>query len=339
MTIKTKLKSTLGFVRVLIGLERYAQVRDISLYQPSFNSAGLKTRGVGLMIRAGQNVYVDPRFWEHYNQALNDGVPFGIWWFWQPDAPFQPQLDAFLLLYRSLPWKPPIVALDVEDIALSDGTHIFPASPADHTANLLGWLRGVEAATGNIPGIYTRQNYWDAWTIAGSGFDHFWLWVATWTKYSTNIIFPRDWAKTKSWLLWQYEGGDGRDADIPGPVDLDAYNGDPAKMAAWFAGEGSPPSPNPTPTPFEPYKVQVTSSFLTVCATPDPKAAGIAWLKQGDIVEIVEVSSNNWGRFDEGWISLYWTTTVIDAPPEPVDELTNVVNWAKTIGYDPTHTY
>ena len=327
MTIRTTLGAVTGTIRKLVGLENYPQVRDISYAQAGFNGAGLAKRGVALMIRMGQNDWIDSRFWEHYNNAIRNKVMFGVFWFFQPDAPFEPQLAAFLAVYNSLPWKPPVICLDVENISfwttydengmqIADADdrpmeiliNINPPSPAIHTQRLLGWLRGVEKATGHIPGIYTRQNYWDAWTIAGSGFNHFWLWVASWTNYSTNIFMPRDWSK---WTLWQSEGGTGRDIDIPGPVDQDSFNGNQEQEVAFFGGTDMPT------TPFEPFTVEVTSAWLTVTSGPGNTYPPVKWIPIGTQVLILE-QSGTWGRYEVGWISLAYTKIVeTTPPPEP----------------------
>jgi GH25 family lysozyme M1 (1,4-beta-N-acetylmuramidase) len=227
----------------------YPKVIDISLWNGTIDWAKLKVLGVGVIARIGQYNFEDTRFREHYANALKHGVPFGVYFFYQPNAAPQVQIDTFLKIYNSLSWKPKSIFLDVENIGYTepDGTkvNIMPPSPEIHSVWLATWLLAVEKATGVTPGIYTRQNYWDAWVRrSGSRFlyngtwydllnwNRFPLWIASWTNYSANIVMPKDWT---TWVVWQYEGGTGRQDGVVGPCDLNSYNGTQDDMIKYFA--------------------------------------------------------------------------------------------------------
>lgn len=312
------LRSAFGILRDLAGVETWPQIRDISYAQSGFNGPGLAARGVGLMIRMGQGIWLDSDFWDNYHEALASGVKFGIYWFFQPNMDYGPQVAAFLAIYNSLPWKPRVIALDVEDIN-TGSVIILPKSVAWHTHNVLSWLQAIELATGYTPGIYTRKNYWDLWTYRMAEWSHYWLWVASWTQYSTYIAMPADWS---AWKLWQYEGGTGRDPDIPGPVDLNNFNGTQAEQDLFF-GEGEI-----MPTePFEPYVVIPDKSkcvYLAACTAPTAGAPQVYWwtAAREERITILEVSANNWGRCDQGWVSLFYTVKIEEAPLDWAHALT-----------------
>jgi len=209
-----------------------APICDISYCQSQgIDWAKLAKLRVGVIARAGQAVYEDELFRSHYAGAMGAGVPFGMYWFYQPNLAAGGQVSAFLQIYNSLPTRPRVIALDCENITYT-GVDIWPPSVEQHTSWIGSWLAQVQAATGFTPGIYTRKNYWDAWIKRSSIWATYWLWVASWTQYSgASPLIPADWS---AWKVWQYQGGTGRQDGITGPVDLNYYNGTTEEMYSWF---------------------------------------------------------------------------------------------------------
>ena len=330
---KTILRRAFGFWLDITSQEQWPQIRDISYCQSGFNGKNLASRGVALIIRMGQGIWLDAEFWDNYNSARDSGVSFGIYWFLQPNMAFGPQLEAFLSIYNSLPWKPSVIALDVEDINTGSAV-ILPPSVAYNTNNVLGWLQGVESATGIIPGVYTRKNYWEQWTYRMDIWKHFWLWVASWTTYSIYIAMPVDWP---TWKIWQSQGGTGRDPDIPGPVDIDNFHGTQAEQNDFFGGKNMPTEP------FEKYTVMLDKSkcvALTVQSSPGANNP-LYWYTAAheDRITILEESVNRWGKVEYtkgnfGWISLFYTIKV-ETPPlltAPIAVcVKEIIAWSRTI--------
>ena len=226
----------------------YPRICDISYAQSdaNMNWARIKELNIGIIMRCGQSNFEDALFRTHYKNAVDFGVLFGIYWFFQPNLEYSVQLKTFLNIYNSLPVKPKRIFVDVEPIVYT-GVSVFPPSPELHSYWLMNFLSGIESNTGVIPGIYTRQNYWNPWVkrsgtrivIGGMPYilpqwDHYDLWVASWTNYSANIFMPDDW---KSWKIWQFEGGTGRQDGITGPVDLNNFAGTQEEMIAYFGGQ------------------------------------------------------------------------------------------------------
>jgi GH25 family lysozyme M1 (1,4-beta-N-acetylmuramidase) len=229
-------------------MAEYAKLNDVSYCQSQpIDWAHLAARNVGIIARAGQWNFEDNLFDRHYAGAMAAGVPFGCYWFYQPNMPPEQQIYTFLSIWNSMPVKPKVIFLDVENITYT-GVNIIPPGVDIHTVWLAKWLYEVEKATGVIPGIYTRADYWNKW-VRRSGTEFYYggvkqvtqswnkypLWVAAWTQYTAGVILPADW---QTWVIWQYEGGTGRDEDITGPVDLDRFNGDGNAMRKFF---GMPP--------------------------------------------------------------------------------------------------
>jgi GH25 family lysozyme M1 (1,4-beta-N-acetylmuramidase) len=249
-------KSMAVSLAVNLGITSYPKIIDISYCQAVDNIgwARLNELGVGVIMRMGQNTWEDNLFRAHYANAIKYGVSFGVYWFYQPDCPPGPQVAAFMKVYNSLPIKPKVISLDVENISYwtplldADGKsvigpdgkevdiliNVLPPSATIHSGWLMTWLTEIERLTGVVPGIYTRQDYWNAWTNADTAWAHFFLWIASWTNYSSDIRMPRDW---KIWTVWQYVGGTNRQDGVIGPVDGNYFNGDQAAMDKFFGNE------------------------------------------------------------------------------------------------------
>ncbi len=251
----SSVKSKALSLAVNLGVMSYPVVIDISYCQAVANIdwARLKELGVAVIMRMGQNIWEDNLFRAHYTNAVKYGVPFGVYWFYQPDQPPTLQIVAFLKSYNSLPIKPKVICLDVENISywedligedgkpvMQDGKpmqiliNITPPNATVHSIWLWIWLTEIEKATGNTPGIYTRADYWNLWTLRIYDWAHFFLWIASWTNYSSNIRMPLDW---KVWTVWQWIGGENRQDGVIGPVDGNYFNGSQANMVAYFTVE------------------------------------------------------------------------------------------------------
>lgn len=227
----------------------YPKICDISFCQSqAIDWQKLKEQGIGVIARAGQADFVDNLFQRHYEGARAARVPFGMYWFFQPNMGPTNQLSALLRVYNGLGVKPKVICIDVENIAYAnaDGTrvNILPPSIDIHSVWMMKFLQGIEQATGVVPGVYTRADYWNSWvkrsgaivnyggvTYTLPDWSHYWLWIASWLNYAVDIRLPADW---KEWKTWQYEGGSGRQEGITGPVDLDYYNGTQVQMEAFF---------------------------------------------------------------------------------------------------------
>jgi GH25 family lysozyme M1 (1,4-beta-N-acetylmuramidase) len=217
----------------------------LSLYQTISDGAQLKRAASAVMIRAGQGIWEDPKFREHYAAIIANQIPFGIWWFLQPDMPAAPQIEAFLKIYNSLPIKPVVIALDVEEIDYwAEETNergevvkvlkkLFPPSRQYSHDQILAWLKGVKAATGGKVGIYTRTYYFQEWAFETNEFYQFWLWIAAWYNYTGQVppLLPWKWTEYK---IHQYEGGLSGTPGVSGNTCKEYFNGTHEELLAFF---------------------------------------------------------------------------------------------------------
>ncbi|MFM8425826.1 MAG: GH25 family lysozyme, partial [Chloroflexota bacterium] len=69
-------------------------INDISQYQEFCDFKKFKTKSFGVILKAGQGAWLDKRFEEFRNSAIQEGVAFGTYWFY--DERFSPKEQAQL---------------------------------------------------------------------------------------------------------------------------------------------------------------------------------------------------------------------------------------------------
>jgi GH25 family lysozyme M1 (1,4-beta-N-acetylmuramidase) len=219
----------------------------LSLYQVVSDWKLLKANISAVMLRAGQGIWEDPKFREHYAGTIANEIPFGIWWFLQPDMAAAPQIDAFLKIYNSLTIKPKVIALDVEEIDYRDDDgqmkKLFPPSRQFSHNNILAWCAEVQKATRAKVGIYTRKDYFEKWTFNTVEWLDFWLWIAAWYNYTGNVppALPWLWG---DYRIHQYEGGGGGTPGVhPVHTCKEYYTGTHEELLAFFEPAWTEPPP------------------------------------------------------------------------------------------------
>jgi GH25 family lysozyme M1 (1,4-beta-N-acetylmuramidase) len=209
-----------------------------------------------VMIRTGQSTFEDTEFRKHYAGARAAKIPIGLWHFLQPDTPAQGQVDSFLKIYNSLPHKPKVIALDVEniqyfDVSLGKNINVMPPSRDFAHRETLKWCKDVRAATGGKVGIYTRKNYFEQWMTSTPDWYQFWMWIAAWYQYTGQVppALPWSWPEYK---LHQYAGG-GQGTPGVDPISTckEYFNGTHAECMAFFEPEFAESPPVVVPTDHE----------------------------------------------------------------------------------------
>jgi GH25 family lysozyme M1 (1,4-beta-N-acetylmuramidase) len=278
-----------------------AHGRDISLWNKIDNWDLFSAANDFALIRTGQNNYEDPQFRDHYNNALKKNMRIGLWHFVQPNLTnAEEQAGKFISIYKSLPRKEKIVALDCEDISFKTETGYNTTTPLGKSQYT--WLVAtmISLIQRDIPGIrvgiYTRKFFWNEWvytpgtpyTFGGvkyitPDFSKNWLWVASYNAGAPYL--PAPWL---TWTIWQ----DGADL-TPGAerkVDRDYYNGTPESMDAFFGipTVSLPPvviPPVVTPPTTIP-KVVVPKTTLRLRKDPSLTARIIGTSSAGEIFEL-----------------------------------------------------
>ncbi len=270
----------------------------------------------GVMIRAGQGIWEDPLFRYHYGICVDNKIPFGIWWFNQPNMTAEPQIEAVMKLWDSLTVKTKRVAFDAEEIDYKDEVDgqykkLFPSTREFSHNNLLKLCTEVSRLTLAEIGIYTRKYYFQDWTYPVSEWKKFWLWIAAWYNY-TGVVLPALPIPFEEYKIHQYEGGG---YGTPGVFQKTCkeYLVDSEDPVKFFGNDFAS-----TPVETGPQTVEVISSYLRLGSGPGVQYSALdIWLKKGDRVVILE-QLNGWGRCADGWLSLKYTKFVDVAPPVEV---------------------
>lgn len=230
-----------------------AEIRDISLWNTIQDAQLLKQTITGLLIKVGQKNWEDVHFRQHVSTCRLNDISYGLWWFYHPDYPGDPQAIKFLELYGSLGTKHRVY-LDCENIdyKLPDGSRVLinPRSKSEYTFFITTWLKDVEAATGLVPGVYTAFYFWQQWVHLSNAvysyngvnyttpdWGRYDLWVANY-DVQTPLI-PHGWT---TWKFWQYSAkvtpGIWNTDPAIDTTDADKFNGTPAEAVAYLNIEG-----------------------------------------------------------------------------------------------------
>lgn len=300
---------------------------DVSFYQDAettpqgINFVKMKQTAGYVVIRSGQNVWVDSDFRTNWTGAKSAGLPRGSYWFYDSRANPTDQADLWYSTFDGDLGELPLFA-DFEEA---------------YGGAYTGWkhwktfLERIKSRVGNHEiGIYTAYYYWvrnapNATTDAANlaYFKQYPLWVANYGV--TTPLVPKPW-DANGWTFWQFT--DSGDGDLYGVessrIDLNYFNGDLAAFNARFK-LGTPPPPPPGPVWYK-----VTASALNVRSGPGTTFGVIGLLKQDEVVEGLAISADGaWAKIRResdglvGWASrqyLIVTSAPPPPPPPPGDE-------------------
>jgi len=173
---------------------------DVSFYQKIIDFIKMKAAGaMGVIIRAGQNSWVDAFWFENWSKARVAGLPRGSYWFYDSRKPPKEQAQIWASLLMD-----------------DDGEmeHAFDLEE-NYGGAYTGWqywydfLVEFQRLTG-LPddriAIYTGYYYWlehgpNPVTEAASNqwFGRFSLWIAWYTDNPANVRIPKPWTSARHW--------------------------------------------------------------------------------------------------------------------------------------------
>jgi len=233
------------------------EIADVSFYQDDnatpqgIDFEKMKLQSDAVIIRAGQNTWIDSDFKTNWAAAKAAGLMRGSYWYY--DSRSEPEAQARLWAqaldgdFGELP-----LCLDFEESY--GGAH----------SGWSKWWGFVKNVRKHIPEkskhlmIYTGYYYWLEHTetmpqSTKNLFAELPLWIARYK--ATEPLIPSTWDKA---LLWQYTStGDGPLWGVESlGIDLNRFLGD-ATDWSWFTGFTiiDPPPPDPTPDPDPPAPI------------------------------------------------------------------------------------
>lgn len=179
-------------------------IPDVSFYQDDnltpqqIDFPKMRTLSEGVIIRAGQNTWIDPDFIHNWQAAKAAGLKRGAYWFYDSRSDPIAQAQRFYDLVKNDPpeWG---MWCDLEESY--GGTWKGEVNYKKHVAE-------VDRLYNGVVGIYTA-NWW--WSVQGMVDNVFWakypLWVAQYVNDAQYVTLPKPWTSA---VLWQYTSkGDG----------------------------------------------------------------------------------------------------------------------------------
>ena len=273
-------------------------INDISHHQDACDFKKFKTKSHGVIFKAGQGPWVDEKFEEFRNGAIQARVPFGTYWFY--DERFEPKKQAQLWV-ATIKNNPGVLGawLDLEE---------WKPGPFNTWVHWKECMEEFKALLPNVTiGVYTRKNYFDK--HVGNNYAYFVkhpVWVAHYTTDPKPLI-PNGW---QDWTIWQYsQTGDGKAHGVKSDnIDMDRYNLDEAAFKQRF---------NPADIPSgNKYKVTADPT-LNVRAAPDKNSERRGSFKLNEIIEKLEENpEGTWFKVRNangaltGWCSAAWLEKV-----------------------------
>lgn len=299
---------------------------DISLFQDDpqtpqgVNFTRMNQVSDFVIVRAGQNLWPDSDFPDHWRRARASGLPRGSYWLYDSRANPKQQADLWFEQLGDDQGELPLFA-DFEEAYGGPFTGwMYWEVFLDRIKTLAG-IREV--------GIYTAYFYWKnnapnpaTQPIDLEYFHRYPLWIA---NYDVSQPFvPKPWSADE-WLFWQFTSkGDGPSYGAESPnIDLNYFNGDAEQFADRF---GVPVPQDPVP-PEDPTgkRYRVTTGTLYVRQGPGTNYESIGYLQKDDIVEALGSNpTGSWYRIRRltdnltGWSSSDYLERVTTTVP-PVE--------------------
>ena len=246
---------------------------DVSFYQDDpetpqgIDFIKMRASAGYVIIRAGQNTWVDSDFKINWHEAKLAGLPRGSYWFY--DSRTNPKRQAELWVQQ--------FGDDFGELPLFADFEENYKGPHSGWKNWYTFLERLKQLTnGKEIAIYTAYYYWRDHapnsTTQASNLEYFHqypLWIANYG--TTEPLVPKPWAKGE-WLFWQYtETGAGKLFGVESNgIDLNYFNGDLAAFQTRFNLSDTPAPPPPDPDPI-PADDTLTGRMYRVTASPSLK--------------------------------------------------------------------
>lgn len=308
---------------------------DVSFYQDDpgtplgINFVKMKQSAGYVIIRAGQNVWIDSDFKTNWRDSKTAGLPRGSYWFYDSRANPKEQAELWFSAFEDDLGELPLFA-DFEEAygGLYTGWR--------HWKTFLERIKAL--AKGREIAIYTAYYYWvqnapsavsDAANL--EYFHQYPLWIA---NYGVNSpLVPKPWTANE-WTFWQFtDSGDGKLYGVESSrIDLNYFNGDLAAFNQRFKLGTTPPPPPPPGSVW--YKV--TASALNVRKGAGTTFEVVGLLRQNEVVEGLGLSLDGaWAQIKRpsdgltGWASRQFLTTTTAPPPPPPPPPPPTAAWFK----------
>jgi GH25 family lysozyme M1 (1,4-beta-N-acetylmuramidase) len=211
---------------------------DVSFYQADIDFSKI---GKSVILRAGQNLWIDPKFEINRQQCVSRGINWGAYWFYDDRISPVAQADKLFSLFNSGQARPNMeIWCDWETSYGGQYSNIsYVVQFMQRLELLMPWAR---------VGIYTGYYWFIANSNSTTNVNQYNylkdkpLWLAWYTAYPNNVLIPKPWIKAD---LWQY-GTPARGHEFGvGTVEIDMnwFNGTVEEFNTRYGGAIPPVTP------------------------------------------------------------------------------------------------
>lgn len=241
-----------GLVRELLGLLATAtittqvKIPDVSFYQGTINWDKMRAATENVIIRAGQNLWVDPKFYTNYAAASQRGMRRGVYWFYDDRKSPSEQANILISLLQNDRPELPIFA-DWEN------TYGGAYSTLGH---VIQFMKLVEAGLpGSEVGIYTGYYWFKDHSTTMSAEQAVYLvqrplWLAWYTSNAGIVQVPPPWTSVTFWQFGTPAVGSTYGVDSV-EIDMSWYNGTASDFISKYDSVVVNPPPTTDPLPGE----------------------------------------------------------------------------------------
>lgn len=209
---------------------------DLSFWQGDVDYEIMSTKTDAIIIRAGQNTWVDTRFEENYAEAKRAGLLVGIYWFYDGRASPGEQAELLISLLRNK-------KLELE--VYIDWEHNYGGAH-EGLKNVVAMMQVVEQEGLDIKGVglYTGYYFFRANSnpIANASQYNYLktkpLWLAWYTTNPSDVLIPAPWTSLN---IWQWGTPDVEWGQQSEELDMNFFNGTKQEFVHIYGITGEPP--------------------------------------------------------------------------------------------------
>jgi GH25 family lysozyme M1 (1,4-beta-N-acetylmuramidase) len=280
----------LAFPNLLALIVQQKKYPDVSFYQGEINWDAMREKTDAVVIRAGQNLWVDSQFHWNYQQAKRRGMLRGIYYFC--DDRVSPGAQAAKIAE--------LIAADLPEMEVWIDWERSYGGGFQGLRNVVACMQDVERRLPSVRvGLYTGY-YWfienSNALLNASQYDYLKnkpLWLA-WYAAASLVKVPAPWTRLD---LWQYGTPVEDYGQVSREIDMNFHNGTISEFYERYQAE-------PTEPEGETMKGKVLK-FTNIRAQNTQYSTDVGDLLAGDLVEWVEEVSGSDGLT---WIRLISAT-------------------------------
>jgi GH25 family lysozyme M1 (1,4-beta-N-acetylmuramidase) len=207
-----------------------AQGIDVSSHQEQYGIDWTKVAAAGIQFAAIKvtegDYYVNPYYQNDMKAAKGAGLSVIAYAFAIPNGSGSSaspvvQADDLITNAAGADSQVPEVMLDIEYNPNSGG-ECYGLTTAQMTTWISAFAAEIHSKTGQLPIIYTTQDWWNTCTGSSTALGQDQLWIARYTTATSPAPLPAGWS---NWNLWQYTSvGTVNGIATAGHTDLDQLN-------------------------------------------------------------------------------------------------------------------